>query len=101
MPMSPLSKARTRRNVKAKRPATLRTCASCEWIFKVENSDPTCPKCRFGSYGARYVYGSKAYTYAKTQKPWKDNKMLRYGMELDREIRTQQQPKHGDQSYEW
>lgn len=46
----------------------LRVCASCEWIF---NTGVECPKCGFGSYSARYVYGNKAYTYAKNQKPWK------------------------------
>jgi len=49
--------------------AKLRTCASCEWIFKMKDNDPTCPKCQFGSYGARYVYGNIAYRYAKTQEP--------------------------------
>lgn len=59
---------------KRKRFATLRVCSSCEWIFKAKNNDPSCPKCEFGSYGARWVFGDKAYTYAKTQKPWKEKK---------------------------
>lgn len=75
-------------SVKVERFVILRTCASCEWIFKAENNDPTCPKCQFGSYGARYVYGDKAYTYAKTQKPWKDKKMFNYEMKLNREIQA-------------
>lgn len=66
--------------------AVLRTCASCEWIFKMVDGDPTCPKCKFGSYGARYVYDSKAYTYARTQKPWKDKKMFSYERKLEGEI---------------
>lgn len=40
------------------------TCASCEWIFTLDQQHPTlggCPKCGFGYYGARYVYGAKAY----------------------------------------
>ena len=73
-------------SVKEKHLIRLRTCASCEWIFKAEDSDPTCPKCGFGSYSARYVYGNKAYTYLKTQKPYKDKKMFVYKMKLDTEI---------------
>lgn len=61
----------------------LRVCASCEWIFKEEGM---CPKCGFASYGARYVYGNIAYTYAKTQEPWKRKKMKKYEYELDKEI---------------
>lgn len=64
--------------------AKLRVCASCEWIF---NTGVGCPKCQFGSYGAHYVYGKKAYTYAKTQKPWFDRKMGDYGFKLLQEIK--------------
>ena len=67
--------------------AKLRACASCEWIYKVENGDIGCPKCGFPSYSAHYVYGKKAYKYAKTQKPWKDRKMDKYEMKLNEEIR--------------
>lgn len=74
-------------SVKIKRLVILRTCASCEWVFKAKNGNPTCPKCQFGSYGARYVYGDKAYIYAKTQKPWKDKKMFEYEMKLNQEIK--------------
>ncbi len=59
----------------SKRLVVLRVCASCEWVFKIQGEDPSCPKCNFGSYGARYVYGNKAYTYAKTQAPWMQKKM--------------------------
>lgn len=69
----------------------LRTCASCEWVFKAKDNDPTCPMCGFGSYGARYVYGNKAYRYSKTQKPWKDKKMQKYEWELNSLIRVKQQ----------
>lgn len=55
------------------RRAKLRVCASCEWVFK---QGIECPKCLFGSYSAHYVYGTKAYTYSKTQKPWFDKKMF-------------------------
>lgn len=75
-------------SVKVKRLVILRTCARCEWIFKAENNDPTCPKCQFWSYSARYVYGDRAYTYAKTQKPWKDRKLVDYEMKLNREIQA-------------
>lgn len=63
--------------------AKLRVCASCEWIFKGVGE---CPKCQFGSYGARFVYGDKCYRYHKNQKPWMDNKLFKYKMELIREI---------------
>lgn len=72
----------------AKKPANLRTCASCEWIFSLSdtNGDVTCPKCYFGSYGAFYVYGNKAYTYHKKQTPWLEKKLARYSAELHKEI---------------
>ena len=63
--------------------ANLRVCASCEWIYKGVRD---CPKCGFGSYGARYVYGNKAYAYAKTQEPWIERKIAAYHMELWKEI---------------
>lgn len=54
------------------RSAKLRCCcnASCEWIFKSEDGSPECPRCGFGSYGARYVHGEKAYKFARTQEPF-------------------------------
>ena len=63
--------------------AKLMVCASCEWIFKsdepVTGAPPTlnykgCPKCGWGHYTAHYVYGKKAYRYAKTQKNYKNQK---------------------------
>ena len=68
--------------------ANLRVCASCEWIFKRnENTEEDgCPKCHFGHYSARYVYGNKAYGYARTQQPWLEKKMERYREGLLREI---------------
>ena len=68
--------------------AKLRVCASCEWVFKDERHPEMggCPKCGFAHYGARYVYGDKAYRYAKTQQPWFDNKMSRYAYTLRCEI---------------
>lgn len=66
----------------------LRCCASCEWVFKALNNDPTCPKCGFGSYGARYVYGYAAYRFAKTQKPWLVKKLFKYEMGLRKEIKA-------------
>lgn len=59
--------------------AKLRVCASCEWIF---NKGVGCPKCHFSSYGAHYVYGRAAYRYAKTQKPWLENKLAKKQIEL-------------------
>lgn len=60
--------------------AMLRTCASCEWIFW--DNGVECPVCGFASYGARYVYGKKAYEHAKTQQPWIDRKVTKYQLEL-------------------
>lgn len=65
--------------------AKLRVCASCEWIFKL-NGDDGCPKCGFAHYGARYVYGNKAYRYAVTQQAWFDKKMSDYAHKLWQEI---------------
>jgi len=68
--------------------AKLRVCASCEWIFK-EKRDPEtggCPRCGFAHYGARHVYGDKAYTYAKTQRPWFNRKIADYSADLLQEI---------------
>ena len=67
------------------RRAELRCCASCEWIY--EGAGKSCPKCKFGSYGAKYVYGNKAYRYKETQEPWFDKKMNSYACELYKEIR--------------
>ena len=40
----------------------------------------------FAHYGARYVYGDKAYRYAITQNPWFDKKMSDYAYKLSQEI---------------
>lgn len=66
-----------------RKPAKLRVCASCEWIF---NDGIECPKCHFGSYGARFVYGEKCYQYFKSQKPWFDKKMSSYAGTLFKQI---------------
>ena len=66
-----------------RKPAKLRVCASCEWIF---NDGVECPKCQFGSYGARFVYGEKCYSYFKTQKPWFDKNMSSYAGALFKQI---------------
>lgn len=66
--------------------AVVRCCASCEWIFRRTEEDATCPKCRFGSYGARYVHGQACYTYELTQQPWADRKMKEFQMKLMAEI---------------
>lgn len=71
----------------AQQRALLRVCASCEWIYKGEGE---CPKCMFVSYGARYVYGNKAYKFAKTQQPWLDKKLFNYEMKLRKEIKDEQ-----------
>jgi ribosomal protein L32 len=66
------------------RQATLRVCASCEWIFR---HHAACPKCGFAHYGARWVYGDAAYRYEHTQKPWREKKLTNYAVQLDKEIR--------------
>ena len=67
--------------------AKLRVCASCEWVFKLIENDHGCPKCEFASYGARWVYGNKAYQYEKTQERWLEMKMFAYKSSLLREIK--------------
>lgn len=68
--------------------ADLRVCASCEWIFK-RSEYTACPKCGFAHYGARYVYGNKAYQFARTQEPWLNRKMSKYRGDLLQEISQQ------------
>lgn len=59
--------------------AELRVCASCEWIYKGLKA---CPKCGFGSYGARFVHGNKCYKYQITQEPWLKRKLEKYKSKL-------------------
>jgi len=63
--------------------AKLRTCASCEWIHEGFEG---CPKCGFGTYGARWVYGDAAYRHKHTQAPWKKKKLDSFEATLNREI---------------
>lgn len=57
--------------------AVLRVCASCEWVFRSPSANDGCPECGFGHYGARYVYGDKAYQYERTQEPWIQKQILK------------------------
>lgn len=66
--------------------AKLRVCCHCEWIYKIVDKYESCPKCSWLSYSDRYVYGKKAYKYAKTQEPWKNRKIEEYIFELNKEI---------------
>ena len=68
--------------------APLRVCVSCEWIFKSDTviEWTSCPKCGFGHYGARFVYGKKAYRYAVTQEPWMQRKLDAKKVDLLNEI---------------
>jgi hypothetical protein len=50
-----------------------------------------CPKCGFGSYGARYVYGKKAYRLEKTQEHWLKKKMDCFRNKLLAEINGEPQ----------
>lgn len=70
------------------RQARLRVCASCEWIFRWEagGEEISCPRCGFASYGARFVYGNKAYRYEHTQEPWMKRKLEAYRWKLQQEI---------------
>lgn len=65
---------------------TLRSCGKCEWIFIVKNPDVGCPKCGFGHFGARSLYGNRTIRYFRTQNPWFDRKMGDYAVQLQREI---------------
>lgn len=65
--------------------AQLRTCASCEWVHRGHEG---CPKCGFGTYGARWVYGAACYKYEKTQEPWMNKKLASYTSELLAEIES-------------
>jgi len=65
--------------------AKLRVCASCEWIFKLQELPMECPKCGFAHYGAYYVYGNQAYQHARTQHPWVERKVRGYRDELQAE----------------
>lgn len=68
----------------------LRVCGLCEWIFRSKVEDGItyleCPKCGFGSFSARYVYGTKCYGYEKNQAPWLTKKILDYEAELKKII---------------
>jgi hypothetical protein len=63
--------------------AKLRCCASCLWIYEGPSA---CPMCGFASYGARYIYGDKAYRLKFTQMPWLKRKLARYQMRLQKVI---------------
>ena len=68
--------------------AKLRVCASCEWVFLIENADEHggCPMCGFAHYGARFVYGDKAYKFAENQEPWMNKKLSVVRSELYAEM---------------
>jgi hypothetical protein len=74
--------------VTTQKQASLRCCASCQWIFKFneKTKENGCPKCGFGHYGARFALGDNVYRWHKTQKPWLDQKMDNYAGKLYSEI---------------
>lgn len=77
--------------------AILRVCARCEWIYRrPKNRFMGCPRCGFASYGARSVFGNKAYVYEKTQKPWYEKKMIQYMWKLQEEISQSPLPACGN-----
>jgi hypothetical protein len=65
--------------------AKLRVCGRCSWIFEGETD---CPKCGFGSYGARWVLGKVCCRYRITQQPWLHRQMDKRARELLDEILT-------------
>jgi rubredoxin len=82
-----------KKKMSSQKTANLRVCASCEWIFRLSDPFPkekleegftqgNCPQCGFASYGARYVYGEKAYRFALHQTPWLDKKMFDHKLKL-------------------
>jgi len=90
--------------------ADLRTCASCEWIFRLSDPLPKekledgfrqgdCPQYQFGSYSAHYVYENRAYRYAISQKPWFNKKIDNYHFKLRQQIEKENpikpKPKRG------
>lgn len=77
-----------------RKPASLRCCASCMWIFTWAPGTPCpeCPQCQFGHYGARRVFGNNAYRYAKTQKPWYDRQMQHHSDKLRQQITSNKHP---------
>jgi hypothetical protein len=77
----------TEKRRKMRKQARLFCCMHCEWIYKGDPGE--CPKCGWPSYSAHYVYGERAYRYAKTQKPWKDKKMASYEFQLNKIIQGQ------------
>ncbi len=81
--------------------ATLRVCASCEWIYR--GAPHSCPKCGFASYGARYVYGDRAYRFEWTQEPWMNLKlaMLRDKLFLEITEANSKKPRHRPRCKAW
>lgn len=79
--------------------AKLRICMSCEWVYRGDPSQ--CPLCGWPSYGARWVYGNKAYDYEMSQKPWKEKKLFKYEEELNRIIREKARPRHKKIVFKW
>ncbi len=64
----------------------LQVCMHCDWIYKGELSD--CPKCSWPAYRAKSVFGNKAYKYAKTQQPWMEKQINKFGHMLEKEIES-------------
>lgn len=64
-------------------------CGSCQWIFKFTRPDNGCPKCKFAYYSAHAVFGNRTYRYAKTQEPWKNQKLVEFMVLLDKELEAE------------
>lgn len=82
----------------AQQRANLRVCASCEWIYPQASAHPDtggCPRCGFASYGARFVYGNKAYRFAQTQQPWFNRELAAYASQLRQQIKQHTPPPVG------
>lgn len=71
-----------------KKTPDLRVCASCEYIFSAKSNrhGTECPICKFASYGARAVYGDKAYSYAKSQFPFMQREIIKAKQQIQQRI---------------
>lgn len=87
--------------------AKLRVCAWCVWIYRSDVPLPAasqrkgyrqgdCPLCGFTSYSARGIFGNSAYYLARTQRPWKQQKLHTYSARLDEIVDKNTHYNHDD-----
>jgi len=74
------------------RPALLRVCGKCSWIWEWEdeNKKTVCPICKHWnfthSYSAHSQYGRLAYKFKFTQEPWIDKKVNAFLNDLNKVV---------------